>query len=96
MRAAAVWHEVVGEPETAGARNWCDYALRGRRELCVHDGALRVGSPSERRWNGQAANSTFRSIRRMKPQWKTQLSLTTGGSDEIRSAIRLLQVPLRR
>ena len=39
MRAAAVWHEVVGEPETTGARNWCDYALRGRRELCVHDGA---------------------------------------------------------
>ena len=43
MRAAAVWHEVVGGSETAEAPNWYDYALRGRRELCVHDGALRVG-----------------------------------------------------
>ena len=43
MRAAAVWHEVVGGSETAEVPNWCDYALRGRRELCVHDGALRVG-----------------------------------------------------
>jgi hypothetical protein len=41
MRAAAIWHEVVGGSETAGAPNWKDYAVRGRRELCVHDGALR-------------------------------------------------------
>ena len=43
MRAAAVWYKVVGGSETAEAPNWYDYALRGRRELCVHDGALRVG-----------------------------------------------------
>ena len=44
MRAAAVWHEVVGGSETAEAPNWYDLrALRGRRELCVHAGALRVG-----------------------------------------------------
>ena len=43
MRAAAVWYEVVGGSETAEAPNWKDYAVRGRRELCVHDGALRVG-----------------------------------------------------
>ena len=43
MRAAAVWHEVVGGSETAEAPNWKDYAVRGHRELCVHDGALRVG-----------------------------------------------------
>ena len=43
MRAAAVWHEVVGEPETAEAPNSYDYAVLSRRELCVHDGALRVG-----------------------------------------------------
>ena len=43
MRAAAVWYKVVGGSETAEVPNWCDYALRGRRELCVHDGALRVG-----------------------------------------------------
>ena len=43
MRAAAVWHEVVGGSETAEAPNWKDYAVRGRRELCVHDGALRAG-----------------------------------------------------
>ena len=45
MRAAAVWYEVVGGSETAerGAKSVYDYALRGRRELCVHDGALRVG-----------------------------------------------------
>ena len=44
MRAAAVWYEVVGGSETtAEAPNWYDYAIRGRRELCVHDGALRVG-----------------------------------------------------
>ena len=45
MRAAvhAVWHELVGGSETAEAPNWYVYALRGRRELCVHDGALRVG-----------------------------------------------------
>ena len=43
MRAAAGWHEVVGVSETAEAPNWYGYALRGRRELCVHDGALRVG-----------------------------------------------------
>ena len=42
MRAAAVWHEVVGGSEKAKAPNWYDYALRDRRELCVHDGALRV------------------------------------------------------
>ena len=41
MRAAAVWYEVVGGSETAEAPNWYDYALRDRRELCVHDGALR-------------------------------------------------------
>ena len=43
MRAAAVLYKVVGGSETAEAPNWYDYALRGRRELCVHDGALRVG-----------------------------------------------------
>ena len=43
MRAAAVWYKVVGGSETAEVPNWYDYALRGRRELCVHDGALRVG-----------------------------------------------------
>ena len=43
MRAAAVWYKVVGGSETAEAPNWYDYALRYRRELCVHDGALRVG-----------------------------------------------------
>ena len=43
MRAAAVWYKVVGGSETAKAPNWYDYALRGHRELCVHDGALRVG-----------------------------------------------------
>ena len=49
MRAAAVWHEVVGGSETAEAPSWYDYALRGRRELCVHDGALRVGVFDEHR-----------------------------------------------
>ena len=34
---------VVGGSETAEAPNWYDYALRGRRELWVHDGSLRVG-----------------------------------------------------
>ena len=44
MRAAAVWYKVVGGSETAEAPNRVgDYAVRGRRELCVHDGALRVG-----------------------------------------------------
>ena len=38
-----VYSKVVGGSETAEVPNWCDYALRGRRELCVHDGALRVG-----------------------------------------------------
>ena len=45
MRAAAVWYEVVGgsDSEMGEAPNWYDYALPGRCELCVHDGALRVG-----------------------------------------------------
>ena len=43
MRAAAVLYKVVGGSETVEAPNWYDYALRGRRELCVHDRALRVG-----------------------------------------------------
>ena len=43
MREAAVWCKVVGGSETVEAPNWYDYALRVRRELCVHDGALRVG-----------------------------------------------------
>ena len=43
MRAAAVWCKVVGGSETDEAPNSHDYGLRGRRELCVRDGALRVG-----------------------------------------------------
>ena len=38
MHAAAVWYKVS---ETAEAPNCYDYALRGRRKLCVHDRALR-------------------------------------------------------
>ena len=43
MHATAIWYEVVGGSETAEAPNCYDYALRGRRELCVHDRGLRVG-----------------------------------------------------
>ena len=48
MRAAAVWYEVVGGSETAEAPNWSGLAITpygavASRELCVHDGALRVG-----------------------------------------------------
>ena len=43
MRAAAVWCKVVGGSETAEAQRCYDYALRGRRDVCVHDGALREG-----------------------------------------------------
>ena len=39
MRAAAVWYNVVGGSETEKAPNWYGYAVRSRRELCVHDGA---------------------------------------------------------
>ena len=42
MHATAIWYEVVGGSETAEAPNCYDYALRGRRELCVHDRGLRV------------------------------------------------------
>ena len=74
MRAAAVWHEVVGEPETAGARNWCDYALRGRRELCVHDGALRVG--------GLDASESYGHTRRARRVG--YIDVTVGGSKQLR------------
>ena len=42
-RSRSVSYKVVGGSETAEAPNWYDYALRDRRELLVHDGALRVG-----------------------------------------------------
>ena len=42
-RAHSLVFKVVGGSETAEAPHWYDHALRGRRELCMHDGALRVG-----------------------------------------------------
>ena len=74
MRAAAVWYEVVGGSETAEVPNWCDYALRGRRELCVHDGALRVGVSDASESYGHA-----RRARRV-----SHIAATVGGSKESR------------
>ena len=74
MRAAAVWYEVVGGSETAEVPNWCDYALRGRRELCVHDGALRVGVSDASESYGHA-----RRARRVG-----YIAATVGGSEKFR------------
>ena len=46
MRVAAAFGimcKVVGGSETAEAPKCYEYALQGRRELCVHDRALRIG-----------------------------------------------------
>ena len=46
MRVAAAFGimcKVVGGSETAEAPKCYEYALQGRRELCVHDRALRTG-----------------------------------------------------
>ena len=76
MRAAAVWyvHVVVGRSETAKAPNWYDYALRGRRGLCVHDGALRVGVFDASESYGHA-----RRARRVG-----YIDVTVGGSKQLR------------
>ena len=63
MRAAAVWYKVVGGSETAEAPNWYDYALRDRRELCVHDGALRVGVFDASESNGATRDARRGSVK---------------------------------
>ena len=67
---------MVGGSETAEAPNWYDYALRGRRELCVHDGVLRVGV--------FAASESYGHTRRARRVG--YIAVTVGGSEAAPSA----------
>ena len=71
MNATAVWYEVVGGSETAKAPNCYDYALWGRRELCVHDRGLRT-------WVFDASESYGHTRRARRLGY---MAVTVGGSE---------------